>query len=332
MTSSLLEIDDLRVSFGSGESERIAVDGVSLTVRQGQTVALVGESGCGKSLTSLAVLKLTPPGSHLSARTLRLGESDLNRLPEKQLRDVRGRRVAMVFQNPMSALNPVLTVGHQIIEVLSRHLGLRGRQARTRAVELLQLVEMPDAARRLHQYPHQLSGGMQQRAMIAVALAAGPDLLIADEPTTALDVTLQAQIMALLQRLQDDLGMAMLLISHDLGVVAEAADEVNVMYAGRIVERADVRTLFRSPAHPYTRALLQTVRDLGSLDTVDLQPIPGSPPAPGQPTTGCPFAPRCPLAHDRCVVEAPLLRGITPYQDAACHVAETVVAEKEPSR
>jgi len=324
----LLEVRDLRVSFGADDSERVAVHGVSLTIREGETVALVGESGCGKSLTSLALLKLTPAGSHARADVLRLGGDDITGLDEGQMSNIRGKRIAMVFQNPMSALNPVLTVGHQITEVLRRHLGLRGKAARARAVEMLELVEMPDPAGRVSQYPHQMSGGMRQRAMIAVALSAGPDLLIADEPTTALDVTLQAQVMDLLQRLQKELGMAVLLISHDLGVVAEVADEVNVMYAGRIVERADARTLFRDPAHPYTRALLQTVRDLESPDTVDLAPIPGAPPQLGQVIPGCSFAPRCPLVFDRCHVESPALRTVGPNHEAACHVAEEVMSGK----
>ncbi|TQM01645.1 ABC transporter ATP-binding protein [Pseudonocardia kunmingensis] len=322
MSTALLEVEGLRVSFGSADSERVAVDGVSLTVRTGQTVALVGESGSGKSLTSLAVLKLTPPGSHASATVLRLAGDDLTGLTEDQMSSIRGRRIAMVFQNPMSALNPVLTIGHQITEVLRRHHGMRGCAARDRAVEMLELVEMPDPHRRVHQYPHELSGGMRQRAMIAVALTAGPDLLIADEPTTALDVTLQAQVMDLLQRLQAELGMAVLLISHDLGVVAEAADEVNVMYAGRVVERADARNLFRNPAHPYTQALLQTVRDLESPDTVDLAPIPGAPPQLGQLPPGCSFAPRCPLVHDRCHDDKPVLRTVGPEHEAACHLAD----------
>ncbi len=322
----LLEVRDLRVTFGEGTSERAAVRGVSLTVREGQTVALVGESGCGKSLTSLALLKLTPGGSHATADVLRLDGNDITALDEDQMSAIRGKRIAMVFQNPMSALNPVLTVGRQITEVLHRHMGLRGKAARDRAVEMLELVEMPDPASRVNQYPHQMSGGMQQRAMIAVALSAGPDLLIADEPTTALDVTLQAQVMDLLQRLQKELGMAVLLISHDLGVVAEVADEVNVMYAGRIAERADARTLFREPAHPYTRALLQTVRDLESHDTVDLAPIPGAPPQLGQVIPGCSFAPRCPLVFDRCHVESPALRTVGPNHEAACHVAEEVMS------
>ncbi len=322
MNANLLEVRDLRVSFAAGDTERVAVDGVSLTVRKGQTIALVGESGSGKSLTSLALLRLTPFGSRVSASAVRFEGSDIATLNEGELCNIRGRRIAMVFQNPMSALNPVLTIGHQITEVLSRHLGLRGRRAHDRCVELLKLVEMSDPVERLKQYPHQLSGGMRQRAMIAVALAADPDLLIADEPTTALDVTLQAQIMELLRRLQEELGMGLLLITHDLGVVAEAADEVNVMYAGKIVERADVRTLFHTPAHPYTRALLQTVLDLGSHATTELTPIPGAPPPLGQVPPGCSFAPRCPLVHDRCRQEEPMLRSIGPDQDAACHLAE----------
>ncbi len=318
----LLEVDGLQVSFGSGRSERRAVDGVSLTVHAGRTVALVGESGSGKSLTALAVLKLAPPGAQISAGTLRFDNVDLATRGDEQMRAIRGRRIGMVFQNPMSSLNPVLTIGHQIIEVLKRHLGLRGRAARDRAVELLKLVEMPDPVRRLRQYPHQLSGGMQQRAMIAMALAAGPDLLIADEPTTALDVTLQAQIMDLLARLQDELGMALVLISHDLGVVAETADEVNVMYAGKVVERGNARSIFHQAAHPYTRALLQTVLALHSVDDIDLHPIPGSPPSLGQISAGCSFAPRCPLAYERCTAEEPRLRTIGPNHEASCHLAE----------
>lgn len=325
MSGPLLTIQDLRVSFGSGEAERIAVHGLSLEIGERQTVALVGESGSGKSLTSLAILRLTPPGSHVSAAAMRFAGIDIQALSGRELGSIRGKRIAMVFQNPSAALNPVLTIGHQIVDVLSRHSQLRGRGARARALELLELAGVVDPGRCLKQYPHQLSGGMKQRAMIASALAAGPDLLIADEPTTALDVTLQAQIMELLKRLQSELGMAMLLISHDLGVVAQTADLVNVMYAGRIVESADVRTLFRSPEHPYTQALLRTVTDLGSRDTTDLSPIPGAPPVLGAVLPGCPFAPRCPLAFDRCTTEAPELRTILPGQQAACHLAGTSV-------
>lgn len=332
MTGPLLEVRDLRVAFTSNGRERVAVEGVSLTIPKGGTVALVGESGCGKSLTALAILKLTPAGSTVSTRVLRMGGTDIAALSGRPLQELRGKRIAMVFQNPMASLNPVLSIGHQITEVLGRHLGLRGRRAGARAVELLELVEVPDPARRLRQYPHQLSGGMQQRAMIAIAVAADPELLIADEPTTALDVTLQAQILELLTRLKNELGMAVLLISHDLGVVAEVADEVNVMYAGRIVEHADARTLFRAPAHPYTLALLRTVRDLGSTTTADLAPIPGTPPELGQKLAGCPFAPRCPFAFDRCLVELPPIRRVKQAQEAACHVAEAVAGVSPATR
>ncbi len=318
---TLLEVRNLRVAFGSAPYERLAVRDVSFDVRRRETVALVGESGSGKSLTALAILQLTPAGSGVSSDVMRLGDTEMADLGDKAMSEIRGRRVAIVFQNPMSALNPVFTVGHQIIEVLKRHQGLRGRPARARAVELLRLVELSDPDRRVDQYPHQMSGGMQQRAMIAIALSAGPELLIADEPTTALDVTVQAQIMDLLERLQEELGMAMILISHDLTVVAGVADEVNVMYAGRIVEHADAITLFNNPAHPYTQALLQTVQDLGSPTTTDLKPIPGSPPEMGSRFGGCPFAPRCPLVFDRCLTDGPALRPIGANHLAACHLA-----------
>ncbi|MGI8867666.1 MAG: ABC transporter ATP-binding protein [Mycobacteriales bacterium] len=325
MRAPLLTVTDLQVSFGAGASKRVAVDGVSLTVGERQTVALVGESGSGKSLTSLALLKLPPPGSHMSATAIRFADIDLAGLSDRDLGSIRGKRIATVFQNPSAALNPVLTICHQIVEVLHRHCRLRGKAARARALELLEMVEVVDPSRCLKQYPHQLSGGMRQRAMIASALAGGPDLLIADEPTTALDVTLQAQIMDLLQRLQAELGMAMLLISHDLGVVAQTADVVYVMYAGRGVETAEVRTLFRRPEHPYTQALLRTVKDLGSRDITELSPIPGSPPTLATVRVGCPFAPRCALVFDRCRTETPPLRTINPGQQAACHLAGSQV-------
>lgn len=318
--AALLEVRNLRVSFGSGAAERAAVRGVSLSVNRGETVALVGESGSGKSLTTLAILRLTPPGSHVSADTVRFDGTEISTLTEHELRDIRGRRIAMVFQDPMSSLNPVLTIGRQITQVLHRHLGMRGGAARRRAVELLDLVEIPDPKRCASQYPHQLSGGMQQRAMISIALAAKPALLIADEPTTALDVTLQAQVMELLARLQSELGMSMLFISHDLSVVGGVAHRVNVMYAGRVVERADTHSLFHQPAHPYTQGLLRVVRDLESPSTVDLSPIPGHPPTIGPLPDGCPFAPRCPFAFDRCRAERPVIRPVHQEQAAACHL------------
>lgn len=319
--STLLDIADLKVSFGYGAAERVAVRGVSLTIDRGETVALVGESGSGKSLTSLAILALTPPGSHISADRVVFDGEEISALSERRLRDIRGRKIAMVFQDSMSSLNPVLTVGRQIKQVLRRHRGLKGAAADRRSEELLELVEIPDPRRCVGQYAHQLSGGMQQRAMIAIALAGEPSLLIADEPTTALDVTLQAQVMELLGRLQSELNMAMLFISHDLAVVANVAHRVNVMYAGRIVESADTTTLFREPAHPYTQGLLRVVRDLESTSTVDLVPIQGQPPSIGALPAGCSFSPRCPVAFDRCSVERPLLKEYQPGHDAACHIA-----------
>jgi glutathione transport system ATP-binding protein len=319
MSAPLLTVRDLRVQQDGGATA--IVRGVSLAIEQRQTVALVGESGSGKSMTALALMRLTPPGFRVSAARLQLGDTDIAGLPESRLGNVRGRRVAMVFQNPMSALNPVIPVGAQIVQVLRRHQGLRGRPARDRAVELLEQAEVSEPARRVRQYPFEMSGGMLQRVMIAIALSSGPELLIADEPTTALDATLQAQIMELLRQRQDELGMGMLLISHDLGLVAGAAGEVNVMYAGRIVEHADVTTLYGSPAHPYTRALLKTVREINSDAQEDLSPIPGAPPSMDKLPPGCPFAPRCPLAIDRCRAELPEIRAIGPAHEAACHRA-----------
>jgi oligopeptide/dipeptide ABC transporter ATP-binding protein len=306
----LLTARELCVTRARPGADDVFVHGVSLTVRRRQTVAIVGESGSGKSLTALALTKLTPPGFGVTAEVLRLDDTDIASLPESGLSEIRGRRISMVFQNPMSALNPVIPVGRQITQVLSRHKGLRGRRARDRAVELLNLVEVPDPARRVRQYPFEMSGGMLQRVMIAMALSCGPDLLIADEPTTALDTTLQAQIMELLRQRQRDLGMGLLLISHDLGLVASEADEVNVMYAGRVVEHADVKTLFEFPA-----------REIASVTQNDLAPIPGAPPRLEQPPPGCPFAPRCPMAVDRCRAELPELRRIRDSQQAACHRA-----------
>ncbi len=321
MSTPLIEVKNLRIAFAHSGGERLAVRGTSFSIPRAGRVAIVGESGSGKSLTALALLRLTPPGSRVWADALRIDGEDMLSLDEKQMTAIRGRRLSMIFQNPMSALNPVLTIGRQITEQLRRHLGLSPKAAEARALELMGLVEISDPARRFRQYPHQLSGGMQQRAMIAIALTCRPDLLIADEPTTALDVTLQAQIMALLSRLREDLGMALLLISHDLGVVAETADHVHVMYAGEIVESAATPELFGNPQHPYTRALLKTFRDLEGPAGAELTPIPGVPPVLGRQLAGCPFAPRCSHATDRCHIERPSLRDVTPDHLAACHFA-----------
>jgi oligopeptide/dipeptide ABC transporter ATP-binding protein len=327
MSTPLIEARNLRVAFAHSDGEKFAVRGISLSIARASRVAIVGESGSGKSLTALALLRMTPPGSYISADALRFEGDNMLALDEKQLTAIRGRRLAMVFQNPMSALNPVLTIGQQIAEQLRRHLGMERKAAEARALELMSLVEISDPVRRFRQYPHQLSGGMQQRAMIAIALACNPDLVIADEPTTALDVTLQAQIMALLSRLREELGMALLLISHDLGVVAETADHVHVMYAGQIVESAATLELFDNPQHPYTRALLKTFRDLEGPVGVELTPIPGVPPTLGRPIAGCPFEPRCRFATDRCRAEAPALRTVNTDHQAACHFAGSFSAE-----
>ncbi|MGH2843037.1 MAG: ABC transporter ATP-binding protein [Solirubrobacteraceae bacterium] len=319
-SAPLLRVRDLRVLLSDAGEERPLVHRVSFDVNHNQTVALVGESGSGKSLTALAIMGLTPPGTRVRVSELRIADTDLGAMRERQLGEVRGRRIAMVFQNPMVALNPVLTVGRQFVQVLRRHEpGLSRHDARERAIELLMEVGISAPERRFTQYPFEMSGGMLQRAMIAIALAGKPELLIADEPTTALDTTLQAQIMELLRERQHEMGMALVLISHDLGVVAAHAEEVVVMYAGRVVERADVRTLFAHNAHPYTAALLKTVRDISSPTTRDLAPIPGTPPRLDRLPAGCPFAPRCAVVMDRCHVEDPALREVASGHLAACH-------------
>ena len=311
----LLAIEDLEVGFETGAGPVPVVRGVDLRVEAGRTVALVGESGCGKSVTALAVLGLLDaPGRVRSGRILFRGR-DLVPLPQEELRRIRGRHIAMVFQEPMTSLNPVFRVGEQIGEVLRIHLGMDAEAAREETIALLRRVGIPSPERRVDSYPHELSGGMKQRVMIAMALACRPDLLIADEPTTALDVTIQAQILALLRELQEELGMAVLLITHNLGVVAHTAQEVAVMYAGRIVERSPVRELFEEPAHPYTRALLRALPGRGR---GRLEAIPGSVPAPLEVPPGCPFADRCPEALPHCAGSPPPRVELRPGHDARC--------------
>jgi oligopeptide/dipeptide ABC transporter ATP-binding protein len=303
--SALLEVRDLRVSFPRPAGGIVPVDGVSFSIARGETLALVGESGAGKSLTGLALLKLIPPPGRIDpGASIRLGDSDVLPLEGESLRQLRGRRIAMVFQDPMTSLNPVLTIGDQISETIRAHFRVTAQEARRRSEELLAEVGLPDPHGRYASYPHQLSGGMRQRVMLAIALAAQPELLIADEPTSALDVTVQAQILELLDRLRTAHGMAMLLITHDLGVVAGRADRVAVMYAGRIVEEATTETLFAQPAHPYTRGLLASLPRLRGPRT-PVQAIPGSVPVPGQWPAGCRFHPRCPEAMDRCRTDPP---------------------------
>ena len=304
----VLEVANLRVSFpGAGQSRFYPVDGVSFSLERAEMLALVGESGCGKSLTSLALLQLIPPPGRIeSGSVIRLGDTDVLALKGEALRRIRGRRIGMIFQDPMTSLNPVFTVGAQIVEGILAHFKMPSAEARQRALQLLQEVGIPDPVERLKAYPHQLSGGMRQRVMIAIALAAEPEILVADEPTTALDVTVQAQILEVLDNLRARRGMAVLLITHDLGIVAGRADRVAVMYAGQIVEEASTARLFANPSHPYTQGLFASVpRITGPLKR--LNPIRGSVPAASAWPTGCRFRPRCPQAFDRSETEPPLI-------------------------
>ncbi len=316
--ATALAVERLRVTLGPRTGGHDLVRGVSLTVHRHRTVALVGESGSGKTLTGLALLGLTPPGTSVAAGRLQIGGEELASCSDADIARFRGRRIAMVFQNPMVAMNPVLTIGQQFLQVLRHNLALSRPAARARARDLLGAVGVADAPRRLDQYPFEMSGGMLQRIMLALALSAEPDVLVADEPTTALDTTLQAQVMALLAERQAQLGMGVLLVSHDLGLVAGMADEVDVMYAGRIVERAPTADLFSAPAHPYTQALLRTVRDIASPTTTVLSAIPGAPPQLATLPAGCSFAPRCPLAAPECTVALPELRAVAAGHEVAC--------------
>jgi peptide/nickel transport system ATP-binding protein len=304
--AELLSVRDLRILFPSAGGLLPVVDGVSFDVPKGGCVALVGESGSGKTLSALAILRLIPEPGVLSGGQIILRGRDLLSLSEEQMRQVRGQEAAMIFQEPQSALNPVLTIGYQVAEGVLAHESVSRKAAMDRAVELLDLVGLSDPRRRLHEYPHQFSGGMRQRAMIAMALACRPALLIADEPTTALDVTVQAQILDLLTQLRETFSMAVLLITHDLGVVARFAERVTIMYAGRVMEEADVVALFRRPGHPYTRGLLQSLPSLEK-KTRRLEAIPGTVPSPAAMPAGCPFEPRCAFAREACGQAVPEL-------------------------
>ncbi|GAA3375581.1 ABC transporter ATP-binding protein [Streptomyces racemochromogenes] len=342
MTTPLLEVRDLHVTFSTPRGTVRAVDALGFTVEAGRTLGIVGESGSGKSVTSLAVMGLHRTGAEVTG-SVRLAGQELNGLPEKELAKVRGRRMAMIFQDPLSSLHPYYTVGEQIAEHFRVHFRAGRAAARKRAVDMLGEVGIPEPARRAGEYPHQFSGGMRQRAMIAMALACEPDLLIADEPTTALDVTVQAQILELIARLQEERGLGVVMITHDLGVVARVAHEVLVMYGGRAAERAAADELFAGPAHPYTRGLLDSLPRLDSPDDVPLPSIPGSPPSLLHRDPGCAFAPRCPRAaagtreeRERCTGEVPEPRPYgTPARTAACHFAGSApapVATPEVSR
>ena len=316
--TALLEVRDLRTWFdGDGGTYR-AVDGISFSLQAGRTLGIVGESGCGKSVTSLSIMGLVPmPPGRIAGGEILFEGVDLLKLDAGALRDLRGARMAMIFQEPMTSLNPAYTVGEQIVEGILRHQAIDRAAARARAIEMLRLVRIPAPEQRFDEYPHKLSGGMRQRAMIAMALACGPRLLIADEPTTALDVTIQAQILDLLRRLREETGTAIILITHDLGVIAELADDVVVMYAGQIVERAPVRRLFEAAQHPYTIGLLGAIPELDRR-RARLATIEGTVPDLGAELPGCRFAPRCPFAQPRCRADAPSLREVEPGHEAAC--------------
>ena len=322
---NLLEVKNLSTYFFQEDSTVRAVDDVSYDLEEGETLALVGESGCGKSVSALSIMQLVPdpPGRIVNGEVL-FNDIDLAKVSEQQMREVRGKEIAMIFQEPMTSLNPVLTIGRQLTEALELHLRMTAAEARTRAVELLDMVGIPEGRQRLKSYPHQFSGGMRQRVMIAMALSCNPKLLIADEPTTALDVTIQAQILELVQRLCQELGTAVILITHNLGVVARYAHRVNVMYAGKIIERGLSREIYHEPAHPYTLGLLRSVPRLDVTRRDRLEAIEGLPPDLDLLPKGCAYYPRCPFRQERCLEEVPPLEPIADGHLAACWASESV--------
>ena len=325
----LLEIEDLSVRFLTRDGIVRAVERLSLHVYPGETLSIVGESGCGKSVTAMSILRLLPmPPAKIESGTIRFDGEDLLQVSEERMREVRGNRISMVFQEPMTSLNPVMTVGRQISESLELHRGLSQRAAKAEAIAMLDLVQIPEARRRADEYPHQMSGGMRQRVMIAMALACDPSILIADEPTTALDVTIQAQILDLMLQLKEKIGAAIVFITHDLGVVAETAQRVVVMYAGREVEEASADDLFDQPLHPYTLGLMGSIPKLSTIEGAGtrLNEIPGVVPSLREEIVGCAFAPRCPFAVERCSGEAPPLREVRPGRLSACWEWESVAA------
>ena len=332
---ALLTVDDLHVRFGTERGLVYAVNGISFDIGPGETLGIVGESGCGKSVTALALLGILARNGRVTQGTAMFGGRDLLSLTDQQLRSVRGREIAMIFQDPMTSLNPVFTIGDQISEaVLTHNAGMKDSAARKRTIELLQSVGVPFAERRVDQYPHEFSGGMRQRAMIAMAMANNPNVLIADEPTTALDVTIQAQIVEVIKAAQEQTDAAIVLITHDLGLIAELADRVVVMYAGRVVELGDVFTIFESPRHPYTIGLMNSLARVDS-DLDRLQPIPGQPPSLLNPPPGCAFHPRCIHSQGRavCRTEIPELRVAEGGGDdhrSACHFAEELAGVRAP--
>ena len=333
--AKLLEVKDLATHFFTPDGVVKAVDGISYHIDEGEVLGMVGESGCGKSVSALSIMRLvaSPPGKTVAGEVLFEGENLLN-VDDREMRRIRGNRMAMVFQEPMTSLNPVLTIGLQITETLELHQQMTKGQARERAAELVRLVGIPDAARRLKDYPHQFSGGMRQRVMIAMALSCNPRLIIADEPTTALDVTIQAQILELMQSLSDQFGTAMLIITHNLGVVARYASRVVVMYAGKIIETGSAREIYHNPRHPYTLGLLNSVPRLDEARKVKLDPIEGMPPDLIELPVGCSFAPRCGFVYERCTQETPYLMQTTDAHESACwrHAELQEIARSQTSQ
>ncbi|MBI2873041.1 MAG: ABC transporter ATP-binding protein [Chloroflexi bacterium] len=325
MAKTLLEVKDLRTYFYTEQGVVKAVDGVSYDLQEGETLGLVGESGCGKSVSALSIMRLvaSPPGKVVGGQAIFDGQ-DLLALDDDEMRRIRGAKIAMIFQEPMTSLNPVLTIGRQVTEALELHMNMNKSSARERAVELIQLVGIPDAKVRLDTYPHQYSGGMRQRVMIAMALSCNPKLIIADEPTTALDVTIQAQVLEILKKLCVDFNTALIIITHNLGVVARYSDRVNVMYAGKLIEKGTSREIYANPRHPYTLGLLHSVPRLDSPRKEKLDPIEGAPPDLSSLPAGCAFRPRCRYAIERCAQEEPPLRPVGDGHLSACWVAETL--------
>lgn len=328
MSEKLVEIRNLKTHFFTEDGISPAVDGVNLYVQRGETLAVVGESGCGKSVTSLSVMRLVPdpPGKIVDGEILFEGR-DLLKITESEMRKIRGNDISMIFQEPMTSLNPIYTIGDQIVETITQHQGLSRKESLDKVVEMLRLVGIPLPDRRVNEYPHQLSGGMRQRVMIAMALSCNPKLLIADEPTTALDVTIQAQILELMRKLKKDLGMAIMLITHDLGVVAEMAKRVVVMYAGKVIEEGDVFSIFRHPLHPYTEGLLASVPRMDSTRE-SLHVIEGVVPNPLKLPVGCRFSPRCPYVIDRCRERQPELEQVAPGRYVACFLGAERLAQE----
>ncbi len=324
-SAPLLEVDDLKVEFHTRYGVAKAVNGVSFTLREGQTLGILGESGCGKSVTAQAIMGiLDSPPARISGGSIRFRGVDLLKIDERARRHVRQNKIAIIFQDALSSLNPVFTVGWQLGEIYRRHTDATRAQAKAKAVELLEMVGIPSAKHRINAFPHQFSGGMRQRVMIAMALALEPDVIIADEPTTALDVTVQAQVMRLLADLQKSMQMGLILITHDMGVMADVADELCVMYAGHVVERANVYQIYERPAHPYTRALLESIPRV-DLKGQELRAIKGLPPPLTNPPPGCSFHPRCGYARDRCKSDAPPLYDVPGNRGSACHYWEEVI-------